>query len=167
MTKHTQRFAKKAFTKPLASWLVLAIGIIGIFSINTPAHAYDFKPTSGTCYFFEANQLIKKQPCTTTGGGGAGGYSVAYHIGDKSYEYETNWNYNQELDDYHPETLYREDTINADEESYSFKYTTTIEYIREYKSLTPISDTASATLDNDDILYCYKTAAKNLDLCYH
>lgn len=148
----------------IARFLTFTIGIIGGFHLNNLVHAYDFQPTIGTCYLFDANQLITKQQCTTTGGGGAGGYYVEYSIGDKSYGYETSWKYEEASDDYYLETFYREESLNTDGETYSFTYTPSTEYYRDANSLKPIVE--KNITNNRNVLTCYKTASKQIDLCY-
>lgn len=120
-----------------------------VIAMSLPAQAWTNPDQSGTCFFFSGNKLKSKTSCTISSGGGAGGMYTILKVRGKTYNFET-------------ETM-------SENHNTTYKGKRVQEYSRHAKSYAVLKNEAAvlSAANSNNLLYCYRTSDKKLDICYN
>lgn len=114
--------------------------------VTTNANARPYPDKLGVCYFFSGNKLKQKTPCVVAAGYGAGAMYTSLQIGKRNYYFETN-------------------TMTEDGQT-TYKGKPVHEYTRDASFYRVLTDKELETAENEELLFCYRTRDKKLDICY-
>ena len=116
--------------------------------VATNANARPYPDQLGICYFFSGDKLKQKKPCVIATGYGAGSMYTSLEVGKKEYTFTTNTMIENE------ETTYNDKPV--------YVYSRLMGFYRELSD----DDVKSGVYEYSDLLPCYRTQDKKLDICY-
>lgn len=124
--------------------MMVSLMVLGIHSANARPNP----DRLGICYVFSGDEVSQKAPCIIASGYGAGGSYVGLEFNHKSHVFETS-------------------TMPEDDGKTTYEDKPVRQYIRHAGFYHVISDDELESVEPDDMLYCYRTRDKKLDICHN
>ncbi len=123
--------------------MMLSLMVLGIHSGN----ARPYPDRLGICYVFVGDEVSQKAPCIIASGYGAGSSYVGLEFNHKNYVFETS-------------------TMSEDGKT-TYEDKPVRQYVRHAGFYHVIGDDELESVEPDDMLYCYRTRDKKLDICHN